>query len=395
MRSVCVRRGLRPFAKPGLIGAMDEDRDRGADDGAAVGSRAAIGTIVAFWTFYCAIATLRSAVLGFDDQLDLLGRRLIVTMVSMAISALMWCVLRRVARAGPARALGMAALLSVPAALGYATVNQRIFAATRPAAGAVQVGGDRTPGTGPGPFATIADGAVNGYFFFAAWAALYMTLAYAAGARAAERRSARFRAAAQAAELRALRYQVNPHFLFNTLNSLSALVMTGKPDEAERMILNLSTFFRSSLAGDPAADTALADEIALQRLYLAIEVVRFPGRIRLVEHIADSVADACVPGLILQPLVENAVKHGVSRTRSPVTIAIRAWAEDGMLALSVTDDAPAPDHPRPNAAGTGIGLRNVADRLSARFGAGARCRSGPRMPGGFAVTILMPLVRGG
>ena len=376
---------------------MDEDRDRGADDGAAVGSRAAIGTIVAFWTFYCAIATLRSAVLGFDDPLDLLGRRLIVTLVSMAISAAMWCVLRRVARAGPARALAVAALLSVPAALGYATVNQRLFAATRPApaSGAVQVGGDRTPDAGPGPFATIADGAVNGYFFFAAWATLYMTLAYAAGARAAERRSARFRAAAQAAELRALRYQVNPHFLFNTLNSLSALVMTGKPDEAERMILTLSTFFRSSLAGDPAADTSLADEIALQRLYLAIEAVRFPDRIRLVEDIADGVADACVPGLILQPLVENAVKHGVSRTRAPVTIAIRAWAEDGMLALSVSDDAPAPEPARPAEGGTGIGLRNVADRLAARFGPQARCRSGPRAPCGFAVTILMPLVRGG
>ena len=372
---------------------MPPDHDRADDRTPTVGARAAIGSILAFWAFYCAIATLRSAVLGFDDPLDLLARRLVVTAASMAISAAMWLLLRRAERAGPARALGLAALLSIPAALGYATVNQRMFAETVPA---VQVGADRVPGTDRGPFALIADGAVNGYFFFAAWAALYMALAFAAEGRAAERRSARFRAAAQSAELRALRYQVNPHFLFNTLNSLSALVMTGRPDAAERMILNLSTFFRSSLAGDPVADTPLADEIALQRLYLAIEAVRFPDRILLVEDIADAVADACVPGLILQPLIENAVKHGVSRTRRPVTIAIRAWSEDGMLALSVTDDAPAAPAPLPPAErGTGIGLRNVADRLAARFGHRARCRAGALGDGGYAATIVMPLVRAG
>jgi len=376
---------------------MDDDAAWRDDDDARPGARAAFGSILAFWTFYCVIATLRSAVLGFDGQLDLLGRRLVVTLVCMAISGAMWCVLRSAARAGPARALALAALLSVPAALTYATVNQRIFAPTRPPPGAraIQVGDDSQRDRTPGTLAESADVAVNGYFFFTAWAALYMALAFAAEGRAAERRAARFRAAAQAAELRALRYQVNPHFLFNTLNSLSALVMTGQPDAAERMILNLSTFFRSSLAGDPAADTPLADEIALQRLYLAIEAVRFTDRIAIVEDIADAVAEARVPGLILQPLVENAVKHGVSRTRDRVTIAIRAWAEDGMLALSVTDDAPAaPPSPHGTGNGTGIGLRNVVDRLTARFGNQALCRAGALDGGGYRVTILMPLVTG-
>jgi hypothetical protein len=369
------------------------DQGAGNTERSGIGTRAAIGSIVAFWAFYCGIATLRSAVLGFDGQLDLLGRRLVVTAVCMAISAAICGALGTAARAGPARALGLAALLSVPAALTYATVNQRIFAPTRPPPGAraIQVGDDRPRDAAPGLIAESADVAVNGYFFFTAWAALYLALAFAAEGRAAERRAARFRAAAQAAELRALRYQVNPHFLFNTLNSLSALVMTGKPDEAERMILNLSTFFRSSLAGDPAADTPLSDETALQRLYLAIEAVRFPDRIRIVEEIAPAVADACVPGLILQPLVENAVKHGVSRTRARVTIAIRAWEEDGMLALSVADDAPAPAEPP--AEGSGIGLRNVADRLAARFGDRALCRAGALGGGGYAVTIVMPLLR--
>ncbi|HEX8447175.1 MAG TPA: histidine kinase [Sphingomonas sp.] len=376
---------------------MKPQADQTGDAAATgVGTTAALGSIIAFWTFYCVIATLRSAVLGFDDQLDLLGRRLIVTGVSMAISWAMWRALRPLAGAGLTRALMAASILSVPAALAYAVVNQHVFAPTRPAPAtrAVQVGDDSQRNDPPGALAEGADVAVNGYFFFTAWAALYMALAFAAEGRAAERRAARFRAAAQAAELRALRYQVNPHFLFNTLNSLSALVMTGKPDEAERMILNLSTFFRSSLAGDPVADTPLTDEIALQRLYLAIEAVRFPDRIVIVEDIADAVADVQVPGLILQPLVENAVKHGVSRTRAPVTVAIRAWAEDGMLALSVTDDAPVHDHGG-GTESSGIGLRNVADRLTARFGDQALCRAGPLDHGGYAATIVMPLVRGG
>ena len=131
------------------------------------------------------------------------------------------------------------------------------------------------------PLEAIAENSANGYFFFIAWAALFLSLRYAGEVRALERRSAELRAAAQSAELRALRYQVNPHFLFNTLNSLSSLILTDKAEQAERMVLNLSTFFRTSLSGDPTEDVSLAEEIALQRLYLDIEAVRFPDRLRI------------------------------------------------------------------------------------------------------------------
>ena len=97
----------------------------------------------------------------------------------------------------------------------------------------------------------------------------------------AQRRLADAESAAQAAQVRALRYQVNPHFLFNTLNSLSSLVMTGRTDRAEAMLLALSTFFRTSLSLDPTADVSLAEEIDLQRLYLDIEKVRFPDRLQV------------------------------------------------------------------------------------------------------------------
>src|SRR3954454_14202391 len=124
-----------------------------------------------------------------------------------------------------------------------------------------------------------ADAAVVWLFFFIGWSAFYLANQAQAEALRAQRRVADAEGAAQAAQVRALRYQVNPHFLFNTLNSLSSLVMTGRSDRAETMLLALSTFFRTSLSLDPSADVSLAEEIDLQRLYLDIEMARFPDRL--------------------------------------------------------------------------------------------------------------------
>jgi LytS/YehU family sensor histidine kinase len=225
---------------------------------------------------------------------------------------------------------------------------------------------------------------------------LYSALSSAGGVRVAARRAAAFRAAAQSAELRALRYQVNPHFLFNTLNSLSSLILTGKGEGAEQMIMNLSTFFRTSLTADPTEDVMLAEEIRLQRLYLDIERVRFPDRLAVEVDVPAALLTACVPCLILQPLVENAIKYGVSRSRRPVTVRIRAHEDANGLVLSVEDDGePLPDCDCEVPAGTGTGLRNVRDRLAARFGDASAVRWGKRPDGGFAATLFMPVLRHG
>ena len=242
--------------------------------------------------------------------------------------------------------------------------------------------------------AQIGDQALNGYFFFAAWGALFLALSYAAAVRSAEREAASYRAAARDAELRALRYQVNPHFLFNTLNSLSTLILTDRRDDAESMILNLSTFFRTSLTADPTEDVVLSEEIRLQRLYLDIEAVRFPERLIVDINVPPGLATACVPCLILQPLVENAIKYGVSRAKRPVTLKITAREDSHGLVLSVEDDGDLlGDDAKLH--GTGVGLKNVTDRLRARFGDEASCRYGPHANGGFGVTIFMPLIRNG
>ncbi len=242
-----------------------------------------------------------------------------------------------------------------------------------------------------------ADMAAMWLFFFIAWSAFYLATKAQAEALNARRRAAEAETAAQAAQVRALRYQVNPHFLFNTLNSLSSLVMTRRPEEAESMILKLSTFFRSSLSLDASADVTLKEEIALQRLYLDIEKVRFPRRLKVEIDIPEELQDARVPGLILQPIVENAIKHGVTGTRDPVTLSISASeAGPGRFTIEVANSGGAPParKRRDKPEGTGVGLANVRQRLEARFGDAARCEFEPAADNGYRVALTLPLDRG-
>ena len=238
----------------------------------------------------------------------------------------------------------------------------------------------------------LTDVALGRYFLLIAWAGLYIALGNAEMARASERREGEYKRAAKAAELRSLRYQVNPHFLFNTLNSLSALVMVGRTEQAEKMIQTISSFYRHSLAGDPTADVPLADEISLQRHYLEIEAVRFPERLVCEFDVPESLENACVPGMILQPLVENSIKYGVSASTRPVTIRIVAQEAGGKLVLTVADDGPGKTNQN---GGTGIGLENVRNRLAARFGDEARVESAALPAGGYATVLTIPLVRSG
>ncbi|NIJ33660.1 sensor histidine kinase [Sphingomonas oligoaromativorans] len=399
---------------------------------ARLSPRVALMSIAGFWAFYFAITTARAVAFGYDNQFELLFRRAAVALVSMGLSYIFYLLLRGNPTASLKRTMVLAAFIAIPAAIIYSSVNLFFFHETdkkmeakyeaRYQKGAPPRRGfpmEMPPGppdnnfqittpVPPGPpvaaknmthddeemtiLQSIAENSWNGYFFFVAWASLYVALCYAAEVGALERRTGALRAAAQAAELRALRYQVNPHFLFNTLNSLSSLVLTGRQEQAERMILNLSTFFRTSLCDDPTVDVPLSEEIHLQRLYLDIEAVRFPERLVIDIDIPERLQSACVPGLILQPLVENAVKYGVSRSKKPVTIRIRARESELGLLLCVEDDGDPLPTPIDAINGTGVGLQNVRDRLVARFGEAGSCRWGALPGGGFAVRLAMPMV---
>ncbi|MEO7276537.1 MAG: histidine kinase [Sphingomicrobium sp.] len=241
----------------------------------------------------------------------------------------------------------------------------------------------------------VLDAAVIWLFFFIGWSAFYLASQAQAEALRAQRQLAEAESAAQAAQVRALRYQVNPHFLFNTLNSLSSLVMTGRTDRAEAMLLALSTFFRSSLSLDPGADVTLAEEIGLQRLYLDIEKARFPDRLQVEIDVPSEFELARLPALILQPLIENAIKYGVSKSRKTVLVRIEAKAaSDGRMLLEITNRLKHGGHSELAAAsheGTGLGLANVCQRLEARFGERASCLFGPISGGGYKVALTIPV----
>jgi two-component system LytT family sensor kinase len=386
---------------------MSEPSPPSSDDApAAAPVRIVALSIAGFWAFYFAVSTARALMSGKAGQVLMLGPRLLVSLISIAATAIVYLVLRRVRKASFASSILVAMIVSIPGACIYGATNWYMFdrvlpslkrAAATPAQPApwssVTVGAQTDDDMSDSPLADIADTAVNGYFFFVTWCALYFALSYAAQLGALERRSAQLKAAAQAAELRALRYQINPHFLFNTMNSLSSLVMTGRSTEAERMIVGLSTFFRASLTDDPTEDVMLVEEIALQRLYLEIEMVRFGDRLRLEIDLPAELETACVPGLILQPLVENVVKHAVSRTRDTVILRIEAREAAGRLVLMVKDNGPAAPRLEDEEPG-GVGLANVRDRIAARFGPDGSVVWGGA-DNGFSVTLVVPLLRDG
>ncbi|MEY4160948.1 MAG: hypothetical protein RLZZ136_1569 [Pseudomonadota bacterium] len=376
-----------------------------------------VWSIIGLWACYFLFITLRSVLIEGTDLVEMALRRLVVVLAGAAVTVLAWLILRAFDRRAMTLKISAALVIMLPAALALAVINQAVFAPVdakilaknlhptdvgirHDTAGNILLDLPDPPGMTRDQIAQLqrklsettiwrqtTDIAISRYFLLLAWAALYFALLNAEQARLSERREGEYRRAAKAAELRSLRYQINPHFLFNTFNSLSSLVLTGKPEAAERMIQTLSTFYRRSLSEDPTGDHSLAEEIELQRLYLEIEAIRFPDRLRLQVTISDDVADVPVPGMILQPLVENAVKYGVARSSQPVTLTIAAWAEKGRLLLRVSDDGPAL---APAKHGFGIGLANVRDRLHARFGAEAGLTAGPAI-GGYQAELHLPL----
>ena len=207
------------------------------------------------------------------------------------------------------------------------------------------------------------------------------------------RQLAEAQVAAQQAQLAALRYQLNPHFLFNALNSISALIVTKRNEDAEEMTEKLSSFLRSSLNAEPSELIPLEEELALTEEYLDIESVRFGDRLGIDVRCADDACHALVPSFLVQPLVENAVKHGVARSTRPIEIGINAEIAAGALRIVVANDiASETMDDLPDSGGAGVGLENVRDRLRAVFGKRASLTAGPA-GGRFVATISIPNVK--
>ena len=384
--------------------------------------RLATQSIIGFWSFYLVTVLLRG-LLG-PEAASAITFRAINAGIGLLLTFLIYATIRLFAREGSIRRMAVvAAAAALPAAILMSFTSIKMSTIAQPMGPQSKIttqegiaivqrgqnvriikqGGDELEVNLP-PVEEIiasemprliADGTVTWYFLLAAWCAFFIAMTQQHRTRVTEIRLAEAETAAHAAQVRALRYQVNPHFLFNTLNSLSSLVMSGRGDRAEEMLMALSTFFRTSLSIDPSADVSLAEEIGLQRLYLDIEKVRFPDRLNVVIDVPEDLENARVPALILQPLVENAIKYGVSATNAKVELVIRAHRLDGgRMQLDVTNltlsEAKRKAPPTPTHTGTGLGLTNVCQRLQAHFGNRADCRFGP-VEGGYKVSLAMPM----
>ncbi len=193
------------------------------------------------------------------------------------------------------------------------------------------------------------------------------------------------------AQLAMLRYQLNPHFLFNTLNSISTLVLLKQTERANVMLSRLSSFLRYTLANEPTAHVTLAQEVETLQLYLEIEKMRFEHRLRPHFDIDPRVANARLPSLLLQPLVENAIKYAVTPQEEGADITVSARLAGERVQISVSDTGPGliERQPRPTLS-TGVGLANIKERLAQSFGPDHRFVSQSNPGQGFSVEIEIP-----
>jgi two-component system, LytTR family, sensor histidine kinase AlgZ len=214
---------------------------------------------------------------------------------------------------------------------------------------------------------------VAGFLLYVVSIAFHYVAMAQDAARAVEMQAMQTSVLARDAELRALRAQINPHFLFNSLNSISALTSIDG-GRAREMCLLLADFLRLTLGTGEKTVIPFSDELDLLEKFLAIEKVRFGSRLRMEENIAEDAKRCMIPALLLQPLLENAVSHGIASMADGGLIRLGARVQDGRMVIAVENDR---DEEAPSRKRNGVGLKNVRSRLEARYGSEATFRIEP------------------
>lgn len=204
-------------------------------------------------------------------------------------------------------------------------------------------------------------------------------------------RRSRAETIAHEAQLKMLRYQLNPHFLFNTLNAISALVQVKKSSKANSMIVQLSDFLRYSLDNDPIKRVSLEQELVALKMYLNIEQTRFGDRLQLEFDIQPEANAVLVPSLILQPLIENAIKYAVAPMEAGGKLTIAARLNAGFLEVDIADTGPGLENLAVEQNSVGVGLRNTIDRLHEFYGDNYKFRLEHASPSGLKVCMRLPL----
>ncbi len=233
------------------------------------------------------------------------------------------------------------------------------------------------------------------FTLLAAWAALYYGINYFLLLEEQIDQRERLENQASSAQLAMLRYQLNPHFLFNTLNSISTLVLLKQTDRANAMLARLSSFLRYTLANEPTAKVTLAQEVETLKLYLEIEKMRFEDRLRPHFRIEPDTIGARLPSLLLQPLIENAIKYAVTPREEGADIWLTARRIGPKVLIEVADNGVGGDGAAIAASpSTGVGLANIRDRLGQAYGEDHRFEAKSNEHGGFSVIVEIPYETG-
>ncbi|HKX78638.1 MAG TPA: histidine kinase [Novosphingobium sp.] len=324
-----------------------------------------------------------------DQPLSFLVLVLIATITGFSISLILAVVFRQLISQRPLVTWGVTALI-LPVAVGFhAFIDAWVVSLYRTESEA--------------SFAQL----FIGVFYLdatllGAWSALYYAINFFLQVEEQNDQLIRLENQATSAQLAMLRYQLNPHFLFNTLNSISTLVLLKQTEPANAMLSRLSSFLRYTLINEPSARVTVAQEIETLKLYLDIERMRFEERLRTEFRVDPETQAALLPSLLLQPLVENAIKYAVGAQESGAEITIQTQLVGPMLRITVSDTGPGLKTPTTDnrlsgvtfdggePVSTGVGLANIRERLEQAYGADHRFETVEPAEGGFAVVIELP-----
>ena len=353
----------------------------------------------AFWNLQLAgwgAAFLLRAVSALANQqpLDLLALILVTTITGFSISLILSVIYRKLIQQQPLVTWGLTAVVLFVAVLMHASIDAWVQG--------VYYAGSRDT--------TFAQRLIGLLYLpltlLGGWSALYYAINFFLTVEQQADRLERLEAQATAAQLAMLRYQLNPHFLFNTLNSISTLVLLKQTEPANAMLTRLSGFLRHTLIAEPGSQVTLAQEVETLQLYLDIERMRFEERLRTHFEIEDAALAAQLPAMLLQPLVENAIKYAVSPQEEGARISLTARVIGDRLRLTVEDTGPGIEDMQRFMAGdpsgtpapgrpvsTGVGLANIRNRLAQAYGDTHLFETRSEAGGGFTVLIEIPFTR--
>ena len=342
----------------------------------------------AFWNLHSAgwggaTALYAVTVIANGQPLSFLVPVLISAVTGYSVTLILSVVYRYVIEKRPFVTWGTTLFAVMSATLLYAYIDTWVVQTIRE-------GADQTP------FAQLLLGALfKDGLLIGAWSALYYAINYFVRAEEQADQMMRLEAQATSAQLTMLRYQLNPHFLFNTLNSISTLVLLKQTDQANAMLSRLSSFLRFTLINEAAAKVPLTQEIETLKLYLDIEKMRFEERLRTFFTIEPAVKDALVPSLLLQPLVENAIKYAVTPKEEGADISVVAQLVGQRVRITVSDTGPGLQPGQQDySLSIGVGMANTRERLLQAYGDDQRFEHYVKAGGGFEVLLELPYQTG-